>query len=416
MTWSDANAITDESEGSTITAPATFKGLWGYRDMKKFVEREPDPVASTKADQPTFALGAGYLAVVKTGTDQYTVKPCETAADVDKLKKSNTVAAAYLCSYEYVPASDFYKIKDGVIGLSNTVSAIWDPDNTAFSVKGNGELVFDQSKVSLSSLSFKFYQPKDDGGLTYGGYSDKGLVLKIDPKKNDAVVSLNFPGCVCQLEKATMSLAGDLTFEGTFGIETLLNAASFDMDKFAYRLKSGEFKLNGVHAKGQLGVHAGKPSSDSDKNFSILGLGAGKDEGEINTFEGEEKYDFALDLNVRDLFTAAAELKLRRLNNGRLCPNDLWAYVNLENGMGIDIPTPVPAVTLTGGGFGIKGLADTINGNYTLVLPVALKLGVTGKVVKGITGTMIGQIGPSILSLEAQDMGISILEKKWKCQ
>lgn len=407
-TWSNDYGIMEDTEGSTIVSPATFNSLWGYRDLKKFVEREPDQAASTAADQPTYAADAGYLAVVRQNADKYTVVPCGTSDDLMTLKSTNTVVAAYLCSYEYIPASGFYKIKNGVIGLSNTVSASWDPENTAFSVKNDGTLVFDKSKVSLSSLTFKFYQPKSGGGLTFSGYDDKGLIFEIDPKKNDAVVSLNFPGCVCQLEKAVLSFAGDLTFEGTFGIETLFNAASFDMDKFAYGLKNGDFKLNGVHAKGQLGVHAGKPTSDSDKGFSILGLGAGNVEGEINTFNGEEKYDFALSLNVRDLFTAAAELKLRRLNNGRLCPNDLWVYVNLENGMGIDIPTPVPAVTLTGGGFGVKGLADTINGNYTLVPPVALKLGVTGKVVKGITGTMTGQIGPSILSLEAQDMGISI--------
>ncbi len=396
-----------EEGAQTAGNSAEYSSLWGFRDMVKYVERTPEPDPYAQPDSPLFFDGAGYLAVVKSGST-HKVIPCASAADVAQLAKSYTVVAQYLCNYQYISAGDFYKIEGGSIGLSSTVSANWDPSTTYFNIKSDGTLLFDGSKVSLSSLTFKFYKPKGSG-LSFGGYSnDKGLTLNIDPKKNDAVVTMNFPGCICKLETASINTSGNLLFTGTFAIETLFNAASIDMDKFSYGLKNGDFKLNGIHVKGDLGVHAGKPNPDEQSNQTILGLGAGKISAEIDTFSGTEKYDFALELSVRELFKAEAELKLRRLNNGRLCPNDLWVYVNVENGLGIDIPTPVPAVTLTGGGLGIKGLADTINGNYTLVPPVVLKLGVTGKVVKGIEGTMIGQIGPSILALEAQDMGISI--------
>ena len=396
-----------EEGAQTAGNSAEYSSLWGFRDMVKYVERTPEPDPYAQPDSPLFFDGAGYLAVVKSGST-HKVIPCASAADVAQLAKSYTVVAQYLCNYQYISAGDFYKIEGGSIGLSSTVSANWDPSTTYFNIKSDGTLLFDGSKVSLSSLTFKFYKPKGSG-LSFGGYSnDKGLTLNIDPKKNDAVVTMNFPGCICKLETASINTSGNLLFTGTFAIETLFNAASIDMDKFSYGLKNGDFKLNGIHVKGELGVHAGKPNPDEQSNQTILGLGAGKISAEIDTFSGSEKYDFALELSVRELFKAQAELKLRRLNNGRLCPNDLWVYVNVENGLGIDIPTPVPAVTLTGGGLGIKGLADTINGNYTLVPPVVLKLGVTGKVVKGIEGTMIGQIGPSILALEAQDMGISI--------
>ena len=83
-------------------------------------------------------------------------------------------------------------------------------------------------------------------------------------------------------------------------------------------------------------------------------------------------------MTVKNLFTTEAKLDLRRLNNGRLCPNDLYFFLKSEKG-GIDLTPATPVVTITGGGGGIRGLADTIDGKYSVIPPVVLTLCTTGQ-------------------------------------
>ena len=161
------------------------------------------------------------------------------------------------------------------------------------------------------------------------------------------------PATKCRLETAGITRTGNLLFSGIFGIGAVFGGELFKMEKLGYGLKNGEFKFNGIAAKGEIGSHLGGDS----KKRKILGHGAGKISADINTFEGQEKYNFDMELNVKDLFEAEASLYLSRLYNGSLCPNKLWVYVNSQKG-GINIPTPAPVVTLTGGGIGIDGLAD----------------------------------------------------------
>ena len=122
------------------------------------------------------------------------------------------------------------------------------------------------------------------------------------------------------------------------------------MSRLGYGLEDGRFTVNGVEASG------------SFNTANLIGLDLADVKGSINTFDGEEEYDFSLDLDVFSLFKAEAELQLKRLNSGELMPNNLYFYVNAKPG--IPLVPPAPVVQLTGGGAGFYNLADTINGNW----------------------------------------------------
>lgn len=50
--------------------------------------------------------------------------------------------------------------------------------------------------------------------------------------------------------------------------------------------------------------------------------------GEVNTFKGEERYAFELELNAFDLFETEASLALERSKeDGSLIPDELWFFV-----------------------------------------------------------------------------------------
>ena len=68
-----------------------------------------------------------------------------------------------------------------------------------------------------------------------------------------------------------------------------------------------------------------KGSFDTEK---MLSLELAKIKGEVNTFKGEERYAFELELNVFDLFETEAKLALDAQQKGRqrCSPTTLWFY------------------------------------------------------------------------------------------
>ena len=62
----------------------------------------------------------------------------------------------------------------------------------------------------------------------------------------------------------------------------------------------------------------------------MLSLELAEVKGEVNTFKGEERYAFELELNVFDLFETEAKLALERANDGSLIPDELWFFVKGE--------------------------------------------------------------------------------------
>ena len=280
------------------------------------------------------------------------------------------------------------------------MTATWDENNGGkLIVYKDGRI--EQHGVNLNAPSFKFYQPQngaeDSLKITM---SKEGLSFDIEPDKNNAVIFVDIPYATTKLEKATADADGNLVFNGEIGFKTVFDGAEFSLEKLGYGLeektvngkKKYEFKVNGVKAKG---------SFDTAK---MMALELAKVEGEVNTFKGEERYAFSLELNAFDLFETEAALALERSNNGALIPDELWFYV--KSSPGIVLVPPVPIGQLNGGGAGFKDLAATVNGNYLAIPPVKLRGALTGTYLHLIEGTGNIIIGPSEISLKATDVNL----------
>ena len=203
---------------------------------------------------------------------------------------------------------------------------------------------------------------------------------------------MDIPYATVKLEEATADAAGNLVFSGNIGFQTIFDGAKFTMEKLGYGLKGNEFKVNGVKATGEFSTE------------KMLSLELANVEGEVNTFKGEERYAFELELNVFDLFETEAKLALERANDGSLIPDELWFFVKSEPGI-LLIP-PVPVGRLTGGGAGFKDLAATVKGNYFAIPPIKLRGAVSGAYLQLVEGRADVVLGPSEISLKASDVGI----------
>lgn len=171
------------------------------------------------------------------------------------------------------------------------------------------------------------------------------------------------------------------------------------MEKLGYGLNTkNEFKVNGVKATG---------SFDTAK---LMALELASISGEVNTFKGEERYAFELELNAFDLFETEASLALERSKkDGSLIPDELWFFV--KSSPGIPLVPPVPVGQLNGGGAGFKDLAKTVNGDYFAIPPIKLRGALAGTYMHLIEGTGNVVLGPSEISLKATDVGIVGLGK-----
>ncbi len=359
--------------------------LWGFRDLKILKQDIP-----SKPDKVDPAIYAKRLAVFSSGSG-VTVEHVADDAALSALKRQYKKDPVALINGDYESKNgEAFTFTGGAALLSPSVTATWG---------SGGKLVIhkdgtvEQSGVSLNAPTFKFYQPTSgaEGALSIS-LTEKGFAFDIDPAKNAAIVYVDIPYATVKLEKATADAAGNLVFSGDIGFQTIFDGAEFSLEKLGYGLKGNEFKVNGVHAKG---------SFDTEK---MLSLELAKIEGEVNTFKGEERYAFELELNVFDLFETEAKLALERANDGSLIPDELWFFVKSEPGI-LLIP-PVPVGRLTGGGAGFKDLAATVNGNYFAIPPIKLRGAVSGAYLQLVEGRGDVVLGPSEISLKASDVGI----------
>ena len=358
--------------------------LWGFRDLKTLKQEIP-----SEPDKVDPAIYAKRLAVFSSGSG-VTVEHVADDAALSALKKRYGDPIALINGdYESKNGEDF-TFTGGAALLSPSVTATWGAGGKLI-IHKNGTV--EQSGVSLSAPTFKFYQPTSgaEGALSIS-LAEKGFAFDIDPAKNDAIVYVDIPYATVKLENAAADVTGNLVFSGDIGFQTIFDGAEFSLEKLGYGLKGNEFKVNGVHAKG---------SFDTEK---MLSLELAKIEGEVNTFKGEERYAFELELNVFDLFETEAKLALERANDGSLIPDELWFFVKSEPGI-LLIP-PAPVGRLTGGGAGFKDLAATVNGNYFAIPPIKLRGAVSGAYLQLIEGRGDVVLGPSEISLKASDVGI----------
>lgn len=360
--------------------------LWGFRDLKKLTQE-----VATNPDKVDPAIYAKRLAVFSSGSG-VTVEHVADDAALSALKKRYGDPVALINGdYESKNGEDF-TFTGGAALLSPSVTATWDSGGKLI-IHKNGTV--EQSGVSLSAPTFKFYQPTSgaDGKLDISLTRD-GFTFGIAPENNAAIVYVDIPYATVKLRNAAADAAGNLVFSGEIGFQTIFDGAEFKMEKLGYGLnEKKEFKVNGVHATGEF---------DTEK---MLSLELAKVKGEVNTFNGNKRYAFELELNVFDLFETKAELELTRSKkDGSLLPNTLYFYVKASPG--IPLIPPIPVGQLNGGGAGFMDLAKTVNGDYFAIPPIKLRGTLTGTYLHLIEGTGDVVIGPSEISLTASDVGI----------
>lgn len=358
--------------------------LWGFRDLK--ILKQDIPSEPDKVDP---AIYAKRLAVFPSGSG-VTVEHVADDAALSALKKRYGDPVALINGDYESKNGEAFTFTGGAALLSPSVTATWGSGGKLI-IHKNGTV--EQSGVSLSAPTFKFYQPTNgaDGALGIS-LTKKGFAFDIDPAKNAAIVYVDIPYATVKLEEATADAAGNLVFSGEIGFQTIFDGAKFTMEKLGYGLKGNEFKVNGVKATGEFSTE------------KMLSLELANVEGEVNTFKGEERYAFELELNVFDLFETEAKLALERANDGSLIPDELWFFVKAEPGI-LLIP-PVPVGRLTGGGAGFKDLAATVKGNYFAIPPIKLRGAVSGAYLQLVEGRADVVLGPSEISLKASDVGI----------
>ncbi len=235
-----------------------------------------------------------------------TVEYVADDAALTTLKKQyNNAEPVALISGDYTSKNgEPFKFTGNAAMLSPSVTATWGKGGKLV-IHKDGRI--EQEGVHLSAPTFKFYQPNSGSGEPLTMTLDaNGFTFGIDPQKNDAIIAVDIPYATTKLEGATADVKGNLVFSGHIGFKTIFDGANFTMEKLGYGLqektvggkKTYEFKVNGVKAKG---------SFDTEK---MLSLELAKIEGEVNTFKGDERYAFSLELNAFDLFETEATLAL----------------------------------------------------------------------------------------------------------
>lgn len=408
-----------DAEGDVLTTLAGWEWLepggklqerafhiWGFRDVYTKAEvAEQGGSNLTQPDEVTIPQDSDKLGIYKSGGSMLAL-PIRDAAWEQALKKQHG-APLYTLRGDFKEGRDdggkFYEFTSGKVALTPTVTATWNSgQHFKVRVDGNGRFTrFDTSAgVEYNTPTFKLYSPvtgmTEAAGLNFDGGEE--LTLHIKPEKNAVLVFVNIPQVSSHINKAQLKGSGDVVLSGQMGLNLILNCAAEELitlEKLSYGPKgsNNEFQQNGILANGKI--------SSAD----LLGLELGELEAAINTFDGEEQYDFKLELNAFDLFETKAELQLKRLNNGRLAPNNL--YFRFATAGGIPIVPPVPTTFIKGGGGGFYGLADTIKGDFVGIPPIRLKLSIKADYVKVIEGWANATVGPGILEYEGENMTIA---------
>ena len=387
-TWVQCDSYVDRTLGEADGSEHYSHFLWGFHDLiKAGTENVP-----SRPDAVNTAISAKRLAAFAVNGG-VTVEYVADDAALQALKKQYGEPVALISGdYESKNGTEF-TFTGGAAMLSPSVTATWNKTGGKLVIKKDGTI--EHSGVSLNAPSFKFYQPKSgaENDLKISLTKD-GFAFQIEPDKNDAIVFVDIPYATVKLENAKADAAGNLVFSGNIGFRTIFNGAAFTMEKLGYGLNTNhEFKVNGVKAKG---------SFDTEK---LMALELAKIQGEVNTFKGEERYAFELELNAFDLFETEASLALERSKkDGSLIPDELWFFVKASPG--IPLVPPVPVGQLNGGGAGFKDLAKTVNGDYFAIPPIKLRGALAGTYMHLIEGTGNVVLGPSEISLKATDVGI----------
>lgn len=406
-----AECGTERIGGRTGHPPISAIQVWGFRDV--YTKKEAASLADVKFTEPdrvTIPQDADRLGLYKSG-DKIVAAPITDTARENVLKKKYGDPLYILCG-DFEPGRDdngkYYEYTDRKVGLTSTITATWGSgQHFRVRVDENGLVTrFDTTaQVTYSTPRFLLYSAKN--GVTKAAelaFDGEELALNMKPEDNAVLVFIDIPEVSSRISKALIKGNGCLELSGNMGLDLILNCGSdklIELKRLGYgpkKEKDGSipFVQQGFEASGKLDTG------------SLMGLDLADLTADINTFDGEEQYNFSLELNVFDLFETAAELNLKRLNNGRLAPNDL--YFRLAVAGGIPIVPPVPTSFIKGGGGGFYGLADTINGDFIAIPPIRVKMSVKGDYVKVIEGWANVTVGPSYLEFAGTDLTIAKMD------
>lgn len=406
-----AECGTERIGGRTGHPPISAIQVWGFRDV--YTKKEAASLADVKFTEPdrvTIPQDADRLGLYKSG-GKIVAAPITDTARENVLKKKYGEPLYTLCG-DFEPGRDdngkYYEYTDRKVGLTSTITATWGSgQHFRVRVDENGFVTkFDTTaQVMYSTPRFLLYSAKN--GVTKAAelaFDGEVLALNMKPEDNAVLVFIDIPEVSSRISKALIKGNGCLELSGNMGLDLILNCGSdklIELKRLGYGPKKEEngsipFVQQGFEARGHLDTGA------------LMGLDLAELEADINTFDGEEQYNFSLELNVFDLFETAAELNLKRLNNGRLAPNDL--YFRLAVAGGIPIVPPVPTSFIKGGGGGFYGLADTINGDFIAIPPIRVKMSVKGDYVKVIEGWANVTVGPSYLEFAGTDLTIAKMD------
>ena len=406
-----AECGTERIGGRTGHPPISAIQVWGFRDV--YTKKEAASLAEVKFTEPdrvTIPQDADRLGLYKSG-GKIVAAPITDTARENVLKKKYGEPLYILCG-DFEPGRDdngkYYEYTDRKVGLTSTITATWGSgQHFRVRVDENGFVTrFDTTaQVTYSTPRFLLYSANN--GVTKAAelaFDGEVLALNMKPEDNAVLVFIDIPEVSSRISKALIKGNGGLELSGKMGLDLILNCGSdslIELKRLGYGPKkekddSISFVQKGFEARGHLDTGA------------LMGLDLAELEADINTFDGEEQYNFSLELNVFDLFETAAELNLKRLNNGRLAPNDL--YFRLAVAGGIPIVPPVPTSFIKGGGGGFYGLADTINGDFIALPPIRVKMSVKGDYVKVIEGWANVTVGPSYLEFAGTDLTIAKMD------
>ncbi len=414
----DAKTDCLSAEGSTATVGKNgdpymrTMHVWGLRDVYGKNEGQVEDPKFSEPDKVTIPQDANKLALyaAEGGTVVAALTDDVIAGKFKQLygEPLYTLRGNFEAKTD-ANGSKYYEFTDRAAALTSTITATWAAgDHFRVKVDENGLLAgFDVSNmVQYSSPTFKLYWAQDNTVPAPKLVVDDEGVLTlsdIDPEKNSVLVFIDIPQVTSRITDIQLKSDGNIVLTGQMGLDLVFNCddALINLDALGYGPKKKsdgkiEFSQNGISASGKI---------DSG---SLVGLDLFAIEANINTFDGEEVYDFSLEVNAFDLFETEANLELKRLNNGSLAPNKLYFFLAVQPG--IPIAPPVPTSFIRGGGGGFDGLADTINGDYIAIPPIRLKLTVAGDYVKVLKGRAHVTLGPSYLEYAGTDIELAEMD------
>ncbi|MEG2958479.1 MAG: S-layer homology domain-containing protein, partial [Oscillospiraceae bacterium] len=348
--------------------------LWGFRGL---VDKTGSGGENLPADLPVLR-DKGGVGLIKDGEGLRAV----AAISEDALKKQYGGSLVNMVKGDVIEDEDGngFTFNGAGAQLTPAIVASWESGGW---VKISKTGVITTQGVHLNTPTFKIYKPTSEGGIPMS-FSHTGLTIDVDPAKNSAIFHIDIPGATCIMDKLEADYEGQIVINGTLSINTpALNAAGITMNKLGLGIdkNTGVFGFNGVEASGFVDMK------------QLMGMDLANVSAEINSFAGQERYAFTMNINVFDMFQAEGELELKRINNGALIPNNLYLFGSADNAV-IKLVPPVIVSEINGLGGGFYGLADTINGDFFAIPPLKLKITGEGSLIDVMKAKISLTVGP----------------------